>query len=263
MNPNDVVPTSALPISIRDLLYFRGVEAARVEFKGSWNDGPTATQVLRTICAFANDYYNVNGGYIVLGIEEQDGVAILPPKGLEPAELERAQRWIRGNCNRIDPVYQPVLSHEVIDGCHLLVIWSPGSSMRPHSVPGERAGDRRFWVRLGAETVEAQGPVLTELMQMTRWVPFDDQPAVRFSVNDLRSTLVREFLREVGSGLVEEPDDREVYRAMRLVSRINSHEVPRAIPARCQASSPKISAPAGGFRRSRRATAGSASCSRR
>jgi len=229
MDPHDTVPTSALPISMRDLLYFRGVEAARVEFKEGWNEGPTAMQVLRTICAFANDYYNVNGGYIVLGVEEQNGVAVVPPKGLEPTELEKAQRWIRGNCNRLEPVYQPILSHEVVDGRHLLVIWAPGSSMRPHSVPGERAGDRRFWVRLGADTVEAQGSVLTELMQMTRWVPFDDQPAIRFSVNDLRSTLVRECLREVGSALVEEPDDREVYRAMRIVSRINAHEVPRNV----------------------------------
>ena len=229
MDSDAPLSTSALPISIRDLLYLRGVEAARVELKAGWNEGPTATQVLRTICAFANDYYNVNGGYVVLGVEEQDGVAVVPPKGLEPAELERMQRWIRGNCNRLDPGYQPVLSHEVVDGRHLLVVWAHGSPIRPHSLPGERGGDRRFWVRLGAETVEAQGAVLTELMQMTRQVPFDDQPAVTAHVNDLRSTLVREFLHEVGSSLADEPDEREVYRAMRIVSRINGHEVPRNV----------------------------------
>ena len=103
----DSAPTSALPIAVADLLYFRGVEAARVELKSSWNEGPTAQQVLATICAFANDFYNVNGGYIVLGVEERDGVAQLPPRGLDPGELERIQRWIRGNCNRLEPVYQP------------------------------------------------------------------------------------------------------------------------------------------------------------
>ena len=229
MELEGVVPTSVLPISIHDLLYLRGVEAARVEFKASWNEGPTAQQVLRTICAFANDYYNVNGGYILLGVEEEKGVAKLPPRGLEAGELERIQRWIRGNCNRLEPAYQPVIGHEVVDGRHLLVIWATGSSWRPHSTPGERSGDRRFWVRLGAETVEAQGTVLTELLQMTRWVPFDDQPAVRFTTNDLRPSLVRDFLREVGSSLLTEPDDREVYRAMQLVTRINSHEVPRNV----------------------------------
>ncbi len=225
----DSASTSALPIGLSDLLYFRGVEAARVELKSGWNEGPTAQQVLATICAFANDFYNGNGGYVVLGVEEQNGVAQLPPRGLDPNELERIQRWIRGNCNRLEPVYQPVLSHEVIDGRHLLVIWAPGSVNRPHSTPGERAGDRRFWVRLGAETVEARGTVLTELHQMARWVPFDDQPAQAFHVYDLRSTLVREFLQEVGSALVDEPDDREMYRALRLVHRMNGHEVPRNV----------------------------------
>ena len=243
MDSPDILPTSALPISMSDLLAFRGVEAARVELKSSWNEGPTAQQVLRTICAFANDYYNVNGGYIVLGVEEQDGVAILPPKGLPPADLEKIQRWIRGNCNRLQPDYQPVLAHEVVNGRHLLVVWAYGSSNRPHSMPGERAGHRQFWVRLGGETVEAQGRVLTELLQMTRWVPFDDQPAASFTVYDLRSTLVREFLREVGSSLLQEPDDRQIYRSMRVVSRLNSHEVPRNVGLLFFSDSPESTFP--------------------
>jgi ATP-dependent DNA helicase RecG len=229
MEPTEPVPTSALPISIHDLLYFRGVEAARVELKSGWNEGPTGHQVLQTICAFANDYYNVNGGYIILGVAERDGVAQLPPLGLNPSELERIQRWIRGNCQRLEPLYQPVLSHEVVEGRHLLAIWAYGSMNRPHSLPGERAGDRRFWVRLGAETIEARDAVLTDLLRMTAWVPFDDQPAPRFQVYDLRSTLVREFLQEVGSDLIAEPDDREMYRALRLVHRMNGHEVPRNV----------------------------------
>jgi ATP-dependent DNA helicase RecG len=117
----------------------------------------------------------------------------------------------------------------VVDGRHLLVIWAHASLNRPHSLPGERAGDRRFWIRLGTETIEARGPVLTELLQMARWVPFDDQPAPSLGIYDLRSTLVREFLREVGSALVEEPDDREMYRALRLVYRMNGHEAPRNV----------------------------------
>lgn len=49
-------PTSCLPINVLDLLHQRMVEAPRIELKGSWNEGPTADQVLRTICAFANDF---------------------------------------------------------------------------------------------------------------------------------------------------------------------------------------------------------------
>lgn len=107
---------SCLPINVSDLLYQRVVEQPRIEFKGAWNTGPTAQQVLKTICAFANDFHNLNGGYIVIGVEERDGMAVLPPKGLNPEHMDGIQKWIRGNCRRLDPEYQPILSPEVVDG---------------------------------------------------------------------------------------------------------------------------------------------------
>ena len=54
--------STILPINLDDLLYCRGVASERVEFKGSWNVDHTGPQVVRTICAFANDYHNLNGG---------------------------------------------------------------------------------------------------------------------------------------------------------------------------------------------------------
>ena len=75
--------SSSLLINVDDLLRFRGVDSACVEFKADWNDGPTAIQVLHTVCAFANDIYNLNGGYVILGVEAESGVAELPPRGID------------------------------------------------------------------------------------------------------------------------------------------------------------------------------------
>ena len=47
--------------------------------------------MLRTICAFANDYHNLNGGYVVIGVGEQSGRAALPPAGLSAETIEVAQ----------------------------------------------------------------------------------------------------------------------------------------------------------------------------
>ena len=52
--------STILTINLDDLLYCRGVESERVEFKESWNVHNTGPQVFRTICAFANDYHNLN-----------------------------------------------------------------------------------------------------------------------------------------------------------------------------------------------------------
>ncbi|HSN97329.1 MAG TPA: ATP-binding protein [Candidatus Nanopelagicales bacterium] len=58
---------------------------------------------------------------------------------------------------------------------------------------------------------------------------FDDRLARTFTPGDLRSALVREFLHDVRSSLLDERDEMEIYRSMKLVARINGHEVPRNV----------------------------------
>ena len=114
------------PINLNALLHCRGVEAERVEFKPSWNPDTTGIEVLRAICAFANDYHNLNGGYIIIGVAEQAGRAALPPQGLSAEEVDEAQKWIRSRCDRLVPSYPPIMSPETVAGRLVLVIWVPG-----------------------------------------------------------------------------------------------------------------------------------------
>ncbi|WP_217433152.1 AlbA family DNA-binding domain-containing protein [Rugamonas aquatica] len=52
----------ALPINLQNLLRHRTVESERIEYKAAWN--PDA--VIRTLCAFANDFENLGGGYTLM-----------------------------------------------------------------------------------------------------------------------------------------------------------------------------------------------------
>ncbi len=52
-----------LPINLADLLRQRTVEGERIEYKTGWN--PDA--IIRALCAFANDFENLGGGYVVIG----------------------------------------------------------------------------------------------------------------------------------------------------------------------------------------------------
>ena len=58
----------ALPINIEDLLNKRKIEGNRIEFKKGWNP----TDIYHSICAFANDFDNLGGGYILVGVEQHD-----------------------------------------------------------------------------------------------------------------------------------------------------------------------------------------------
>ena len=55
--------TTRLPINLEDLLRQRTVERDRIEYKAGWNPDP----IIRTLCAFANDFENLGGGYVIIG----------------------------------------------------------------------------------------------------------------------------------------------------------------------------------------------------
>ena len=229
MRGDNPLMSTILPINLDDLLHCRGVESERVEFKASWDPDTTGLQVLRTICAFANDYHNLNGGYVVIGVAERDGRAVLPPAGLSAEQAEAVQQWIRGNCNRLDPPYPPILSPETVGDRLVLVVWAPASEMRPHRAPDAARGSRRYWIRLGTATVDAEqrGDLIRGLIQQTARVPWDDRRASNARVEDIREAKVREFLRDIRSGLLDEPNAQEVYRRMRITVPVNDHEVPK------------------------------------
>lgn len=221
-----------LPINLDDLIHARSVEAVRREFKKSWSD-QILEQTIRTICAFANDFFNLNGGYIIIGVEEKDSLPVLPPVGLEGHNLDEIQKQIRGNCKRLDPEYQPVISPEVYQGKQILVIWVPGGDVRPYQAPKLlNSSERAYYVRQGSESVEAKGDILTQLMQMTAKVPFDDRRNPSVSLNAISPTLVRNFLADIKSDLASTEahiPDEELYKRLRISARINDHDVPKNI----------------------------------
>ena len=223
--------STILPVNLDDLLHQRSVESARVEFKASWSEH-TGSQVLRTVCAFANDYQNLNGGYIVMGVAEQNGQAVLPPAGLGAEDVERAEKWLRGRCKAMNPAYDPIFSPELVADRLVLVLWVPASENRPHRAPDAK-GNWKYWIRVGSATVDAEtSGQLGMLLEQTARVPWDDRVASDAQVEDLREIKVREHLHDVGSGLIHasQPlDPLEIYRRMRLTKAVNDHEVPRNV----------------------------------
>ena len=77
-----------LEISVEDLLNKRKIESDRIEFKAGWNPD----DIYHSVCAFANDYNNDGGGYIVVGVEEKNGVAVRPVKGISEYMLDEIQK---------------------------------------------------------------------------------------------------------------------------------------------------------------------------
>ena len=196
--------TGKLPINLHDLLRQRTIEGERVEYKAGWNP----QRVLHTICAFANDFHNLGGGYVVLGVEERDGQPLLPPSGIDPGRIEAVQNeLLRLGQSAIQPYYHPLTGVYDIDGRTILVLWAPGGETRPYKARVSLASGGTEWayyIRRHSSTVRARGDDERELLSLAATVPFDDRYHQAASLDDLSPRLIEQFLRDVGSDLVLE-----------------------------------------------------------
>ena len=212
--------TGKLPINIDHLLRQRTVEGERIEYKAGWNPKP----VLHALCAFANDFHNLGGGYVVLGVEEKDGLPVLPPKGINPIQINAIQKELLelGN-SAIRPYYHPLTATYSIEGRTILVLWAPGGETRPYKARVSLAKRRRDWayfIRKHSSTVRARDADERELLSLAATVPFDDRYRQKASIDDLSSRLVENFLRDIGSDLAAEAPNlplAELGRRMNIV----------------------------------------------
>ena len=120
-----------LPININDLINARTVEWERLEFKEGWNPEKT----LHTMCAFANDFHNLGGGYIIIGIREKNGRPVLPPKGLNNNQVDKIQKEVIELGYKIQPYYHPIVIPCTYKRKNILVLWAVGGQTCPYKVP--------------------------------------------------------------------------------------------------------------------------------
>jgi ATP-dependent DNA helicase RecG len=207
----------ALPININELINGSTVEWERIEFKEGFNP----EVILHTICAFANDMNNWGGGYLIIGIAEQNGRAILPPKSLDVGELDNIQKKIHELCHKIIPAYFPVVEPYVIDEKHILVVWVPGGESRPYKAPKTLAknSEKLYYVRRLSSSAKANTQEEQQLLQLTAKIPFDDRVNHHASIDDFSMAQIRMFLQDVKSDLFNSAIDipfEELVRFMQI-----------------------------------------------
>lgn len=127
----------SLPIAITDILHGHAVEWERLEFKESWNP----LKVLHTLCAFANDFHNLGGGYIVIGVAEKNGRPVLPPVGITQEEADRIQKELQNlGHSAIFPTYHPIAVPYVVDD---KLVWCSGPLAGARAHTARRPRSRR------------------------------------------------------------------------------------------------------------------------
>jgi ATP-dependent DNA helicase RecG len=190
----------AIPTNIKTLLSGEVVEWARIEFKETWD----AAASLKTICAFASDLDNWGGGYIVIGVEEDNGRPVYPLKGVPVEKLDKYQKEIFKKCKLIRPTYMPIIGAETYQNKNFIVVWCPCGETRPYSSPKTMANDNKeriHYIRKASNTVEPTDDEEKDLFNLANRVPFDDRVNHQAEMSDLNITLIQNYLKEIKSSL--------------------------------------------------------------
>ena len=196
----------ALAINIEDLLNKQKIESNRIEFKKGWNPA----SIYHSVCAFANDFDDLGGGYILVGVDSDDdtGLAIRPVEGVPVEKIDGILQEMVGYNNKLSPYYLPRTSVEEVDGKLVLVIWCPAGINRPYSVPenvtAKNGSKEYFYIRSGTSSIIAKGEVLDELRELASRVPFDERGNDDIQLEDISLVLLRDYLVKVGSRLADQ-----------------------------------------------------------
>lgn len=218
-------------IAVEDLLSGSVVEGTRIEFKKGWNPNT----LMRSVCAFANDFENEGSGYIIIGVEEINGKPIRPVYGFDPKELEKVEKELIGFCNQMIPSYFPRMSLEALDSKHVLVIWVPAGANRPYKVPDNVTAKHKtpnFRIRFRSNSIIPNTVQEAELIQLTSKIPFDDRVHTQISVKQLSFGLMRTHLEKTKSKLLDESTSltiEELAEKMNLCQGAEEHRFPKNV----------------------------------
>jgi len=221
----------AVPTNIKTLLSGNVVEWARIEFKETWD----AEASLKTICAFANDIDNWGGGYIVIGVAEQDGRPVYPLQGVPVEKIDGYLKDMLNKCRRIQPEYMPIVEVADYEGKKFIVVWAPGGNVRPYSSPKTMAKDNKeriYYIRKMSSTIAPSEEEKRDLYNLANRIPFDDRVNHEADLTDLNITLIKSYLKEIGSSLYSEADQmsfEELCKSMNIISTLPEYTKPKNV----------------------------------
>ena len=211
----------AIPVNIKNLIDDKLVENVRIEYKKNFNP----ETVMKSICAFANDIDGYQGGYIIIGVDEKDGMPVVPIVGIDKKDIDKVELDILEYCKKtITPNYVPVIENVQYEKANMIVLWVYPGDERPYYVSDDvykqKSKSKSCYIRKGSASVKATPNEVKELIQISEYIGFDDRINRNAEVSDIKPTLVKEFLDEIKSDLSYYFDQNNiinVYKSLHII----------------------------------------------
>ncbi len=174
-------------------------ESEQVEWKENVAD---TDSVVKTLSAFANDWSNLGGGYVVCGAKEdhdQHGFSRVNMVGLAAPRLKEVEGKVIEACRaRVSPSIAPLVQELPADtpDRRILVFIMP--STRSAHLFRSSQEEGRYYVRISRETREARNGILRELLVRKSVVEeWDRRPCLTATVKDIDLLALRDALQRM------------------------------------------------------------------
>ncbi len=181
----------------------RKAECSHIEYKASEEQ---VSNILKTICAYANNYYNNEYSFIFVGVEEvnnenEKSTPVLPIKGIEEGHLEKAKNKI----NSLRPYLYPNVKFEILtnifEGKYYLILVVEKQNNGPFAISDKVLNDKRFsikpgrYIRIESESRLAKINEEYDLLRKFSNYHFSSEVNDTATLDDLDYDYMREYLK--------------------------------------------------------------------
>ena len=185
----------------------RSLESDCLEYKASELQKPA---ILKTLCAFANNYMNRPVCMILIGVEEEKGpekkgTPVVPILGFDDGAVETIENSIRSLIPFIKPKIELDITHFAYGGRECVVVALSKNDKGPYAVTDKAKVEKSIglvpgrYVRLERDSRLATSREEYELLKKFAGYHFSEAPSKTATIDDLDVDLLREYLRLTSS----------------------------------------------------------------
>ena len=212
-----------------NILDNQSIESSFIEYKKSIN---FKDKILKTACAFANNYMNDEIGLLFIGIEEVDdketgekAIPKRPIKGIKEAKLETTENELKSLLSNIHPKINYHIITDKIDEEYYLVVAVENSSNGPFQTSDKAEKDKNIklkagrYIRVGRDSKLPNPIEEFELLKKFANYSFCSNLNDTATIDDLSYEYMREYLLQTSAKKdIREMSKLDIAKSMGLVS---------------------------------------------
>lgn len=211
-----------------EILKNKTAECSYIEYKASEQQ---LDKIVKTICAYGNNYYNNDIQYIFIGVEEennekQKAIPVLPIKGITEGRLEKCKNTI----NSLRSFLYPNVAFEIVsnefNGVSYILIIVKRQTGGPFMVAEKAEKDKKIklkpgrYVRIEADTRLARVDEEYDLLRKFSNFHFTSIVSSGASIDDLSIDFLREYFSKTSSRQISDRmEKKELAKALDLLDK--------------------------------------------